>query len=57
MKTELKDLIAKWIESGRVAHHYPKLKRVALNGGRSKTESEALAYLQDFFKPAQPEAK
>jgi len=46
---ELQILLDRYRKTGRVAFHYPRKKQVSLNGGRLKSEAEALKYLKEFF--------
>lgn len=50
MTDKLKKLIERWEASGRVAHVYPKLKGVSLNGFPRKTYKEAEKYIQEAIQ-------
>ena len=45
----LAQLIKKYNDTGRIAFHYPRLKRVSFNGGRSVTEKEAARRITEFL--------
>jgi hypothetical protein len=47
MNAELKTLVTRWRDSGRLAFDRPRLKRISLNGGRNITYADALVYLRD----------
>ncbi len=52
--SKLKILMARYEETGRIATHYPRLKKVSLNGFRSISETEAIKQMQDFFTHSPP---
>lgn len=43
---KLQTLLAKYQSTGRIAFHYPRLKRISLNGSRSIPEKEAIQIMQ-----------
>jgi len=45
----LKQLIEKFNKTGYIAYHYPRLKKVRINGGRMYSEKEAVKILTDIL--------
>lgn len=45
----LKELLAAWEKTGRVAHHYPRKHLVSLSGGRAVSEKEAVARIKELL--------
>ncbi len=49
LSTIEKKLVEDWKATGRLAFHYPRLKRISLNGGRSLPEREAIKQIKEFL--------
>ena len=47
MKTRLQSTLEQYQATGRLAHQYPRLKKISLNGFRPITEKEAIARMQE----------
>ncbi len=45
-------LIEQVNSKGWVAYHYPRLKQVAINGGKLQNYPEAIKRMKDMLKPA-----
>ena len=50
LSTIERKLIEAYRATGRLAFHYPRLKRISLNGGRSLPEREAIDHIKEFFQ-------
>ena len=49
-KYQIQYYINKYNESGRIAFYYPRLKKIALNGGRMENVNDAIKNIKDCLK-------
>ncbi len=53
---KLAEAIRAYNATGRIAHHYPRLKRVSLNGGRSISERDAIIRITEHLNSDTPKS-